>query len=70
MRTLTKIKEAAIDMEVEFVKKNCPNCGIIDKGDYGRIFELKNKFEFKFKDQNGFVNWGCVQCCKEVKEIV
>lgn len=70
MRTLAKIKEAILEMEVEFIKKDCPNCGEVDKGDFGRIFDLKNRFEFKFKDQYGCLNRGCVQCCKEVKEVV
>lgn len=69
MKTLIKIKDVVEGMEVLTTKANCINCGVIEKGDTGFITEIVNRFEFKFKDQYGCNSIGCVQCCKEVKEV-
>ena len=69
MRTLKKIKEAVLDMEVECMKDKCINCFCVNKGDTGKIDVVVNRYEFKFHDQYGCHSIGCVQCCKEIKEV-
>jgi hypothetical protein len=69
MKTRIKIKEAVLDMEVESMKNTCINCFCVNKGDTGLITEVINRYEFKFKDQYGCKSIGCVQCCKEIKEV-
>lgn len=69
MKTLAKIKEPAVGMNVIATKGKCINCYLIEKGDTGTIGKVLNKNEFNFKDQYGCNNSGCVQCCKEIKDV-
>lgn len=69
MKTLAKIKEPAVGMTVLATKGNCINCYLIIKGDTGTIRKVINKNEFSFINQYGCTVTGCIQCCKEVKEV-